>query len=144
MLKRIASCCIAILLVISMLQPFALYADAAPIASGECGENLTWELDDKGLLTISGTGEMYDFDYTGGYWEDVFGGLISKVVVSEGVTSIGKSAFHNCDTLVDAIIPDSVTSITKAFLEKCLIETIAMGCMRQLLKTESLLTTMHH
>ena len=26
--------------------------------SGECGENLTWKLDDKGTLTISGTGDM--------------------------------------------------------------------------------------
>ena len=119
MCKRLVLCCFAVLLMINMLQPFALYADAAPIASGECGENLTWELDDKGLLTISGTGEMYDFDYTGGYWEDVFGGLISKVVISEGVTSIGKSAFHNCDTLVDAIIPDSVTSIGESAFYSC-------------------------
>lgn len=28
------------------------------IDSGTCGKNVTWTLDDDGLLTISGTGEM--------------------------------------------------------------------------------------
>ncbi len=28
---------------------------------GVCGDNLTWELDDEGVLTIEGTGAMYDF-----------------------------------------------------------------------------------
>lgn len=41
---------------------------------GVCGENLTWTLSDDGVLTIEGTGAMYDFNesnyisiYTGGY-----------------------------------------------------------------------------
>ena len=29
---------------------------------GICGDNLTWALDDEGVLTIEGTGEMYDFN----------------------------------------------------------------------------------
>lgn len=29
--------------------------------NGVCGENLTWELDENGVLTIEGTGTMYDF-----------------------------------------------------------------------------------
>ena len=35
---------------------------ATEIANGTCGESLTWVLDDNGTLTISGTGEMYDYD----------------------------------------------------------------------------------
>ena len=31
------------------------------MASGQCGENLTWQLDDGGTLTISGTGDMDDY-----------------------------------------------------------------------------------
>ncbi len=32
--------------------------------SGTCGENLTWELSGDGkTLTISGSGEMEDYDY---------------------------------------------------------------------------------
>ena len=30
-------------------------------ASGACGEHLTWMLDESGTLTISGTGDMYNF-----------------------------------------------------------------------------------
>ena len=29
---------------------------------GVCGDNLTWKLDDEGVLTIEGTGSMYDFN----------------------------------------------------------------------------------
>ena len=31
---------------------------AGVIASGYCGENVAWELDSNGILTISGEGEM--------------------------------------------------------------------------------------
>ena len=31
------------------------------MASGKCGENLTWTLDDDGTLTISGTCKMDDY-----------------------------------------------------------------------------------
>ncbi|MCD8021818.1 MAG: hypothetical protein LUF30_02140 [Lachnospiraceae bacterium] len=30
-------------------------------SSGTCGDNLTWTLDNSGVLTISGTGPMYNF-----------------------------------------------------------------------------------
>ena len=32
------------------------------IASGECGENLTWEINKNGELIISGTGAMYEYE----------------------------------------------------------------------------------
>ena len=35
-------------------------AMAEIVESGTCGENLTWTLDDEGLLTISGTGRIRD------------------------------------------------------------------------------------
>ncbi len=35
------------------------------IDSGICGNNLTWTLDDNGVLTIEGTGAMYDFNSSG-------------------------------------------------------------------------------
>ena len=36
-------------------------AEGSIIASGECGDDLTWTLDDQGTLTISGTGSMRDY-----------------------------------------------------------------------------------
>ena len=40
------------------------HAEAAEIASGTCGENLTWVLTDDGTLTISGTGAMDTYSYS--------------------------------------------------------------------------------
>lgn len=63
--------------------------------SGTCGNNLTWTLDDDGLLTISGTGEMEDYinaeDSTLGRYVTTapWGGEVKAVVIEEGVTGIG-------------------------------------------------------
>ena len=35
--------------------------------SGTCGENLTWHLTFDGKLSISGVGDMFDFEE---YWEE--------------------------------------------------------------------------
>ena len=79
--------------------------------SGTCGENLTWDLTD-GVLTISGTGDMtnwyFDLVYTP--WE-AQRSSITSVVISDGVTSIGNSAFYYCSGLTSIEIPNSVTSI---------------------------------
>ena len=39
------------------------FAATAETQSGTCGDNLTWTLDDNGVLTISGTGEMESFAF---------------------------------------------------------------------------------
>lgn len=89
---------------------FPMTAHAAEVASGTCGENLTWTLAD-GVLTISGTGDMDDhkselaepwFDYATG---------IESVVIDSGVTSIGSYAFSYCTSLTEVTIPDGVVSI---------------------------------
>ena len=58
-----------------------------------CGENLTWVLDDYGVLTISGTGDMFEFRSPSDvpWYNDQW--LINKVVVESDVTSIGNYAF---------------------------------------------------
>ncbi|MDR0371470.1 MAG: leucine-rich repeat domain-containing protein, partial [Prevotellaceae bacterium] len=94
-----------------------------PAYNGECGENLTWTFS-EGTLTISGTGAMDDWDDPKeeapealpwlAYLED-----ITKVVIEEGVTSIGASAFGMCVNLVDVTIPNSVTEIGFAAFGMC-------------------------
>ncbi len=93
---------------------------SAATYSGTCGENVTWSLDtETGTLTISGTGEMYGYDsWFDEYWRDdygapwaAYGSLIKKVVIENGVTSIGNCAFYKCTELASITIPDSVTSI---------------------------------
>ncbi len=83
--------------------------------SGTCGENLSWVLDSAGTLTISGTGDMYDYPFNNAPWYSM-NSQIYSVVVENDVTSIGEGAFHNCDNIVSALVGESVATIgAKAF-----------------------------
>ena len=75
-------------------------------------DGLTWTLDADGTLTISGTGAMMDIPAFNN-------SNIKKVVIQEGVTSIGMSAFNDCDSLTSITIPESVTSIGNYAFESC-------------------------
>ena len=44
-------------LLLMLFIPFSTYA----ASSGICGDNLTWILDDEGVLTISGAGNFGDY-----------------------------------------------------------------------------------
>ena len=76
--------------------------------SGKCGKNVNWTLD-KGVLTISGTGPMYDYSY---YDKSDFESRddIHSVVIKSGVSSVGERAFSEC-SLNSITISDSVKSI---------------------------------
>lgn len=96
---------------------FSLSTIAGAVSSGTCGEALTWELSD-GTLTISGTGDMYDFSYSSeAPWYDV-SSTIQKIILEDGVTSIGKDAFLETD-ITEFRVPDSVTRIDEYSFEYC-------------------------
>lgn len=111
-------------------QSAELEADAEPedngialysAASGSCGKNLTWTLD-NGVLTISGTGAMWDWDNE---WYGFCGVLdqadeVTSVVVESGVTSIAYEAFNWLENMTSVTIPKTVTAIgCSAFLVGC-------------------------
>ena len=102
------------------------------IDSGYCGgegdgTNLTWTLYKNGTLEISGTGKMASWfgSSYGSYgaseapWSyhngDYLNKKIVKIVINEGVTSIGKWAFMGCNNSLSVVIPDSVIDIEEAF-----------------------------
>ena len=96
------------------------------VASGTCGENLTWTLDDTGLLTISGTGEMADwewFNYCDSPWYRQRMN-INEIKIEHGVTTIGDIAFYDFKNLTRVTIPESVTSIGEAAFFGCISLTI--------------------
>ena len=86
--------------------------------SGTCGTNLTWTLDDAGTLTISGTGAMYDYDWGDAPWYSRRSS-VKKVMIADGVTTIGDSAFYDCSSLTSVTIPDSVTTIGRYAFYDC-------------------------
>ena len=120
MKKRFLSFVLAVLMIASLLPATALAADV--VKSGTCGaegdgSNLTWTLDSEGVLTISGSGDMRDYDYSSPWYEN--GNQIQSVFMANGVTSIGSYAFERCTSLTSVTIPDSVTSIGEDAFEFC-------------------------
>ena len=75
-------------------------------SSGTCGPDLKWHLTDDGVLTITGKGEMYDYSYTPWSYDD-----LTRVIIGNGVTTIGEAAFRYCSHLTSVTIPNSVTTI---------------------------------
>ena len=120
MRKRLLSFVLAVLMIASLLPATALAADI--LDSGTCGaegdgSNLTWTLDSKGVLTISGSGDMRDYDYSSPWYEN--GNQIQSVFMANGVTSIGNFAFNECTSLTSMTIPDSVTCIGNCAFREC-------------------------
>lgn len=103
---------------------FDIAASAESVASGTCGENLTWSLDNEGTLTISGTGEMNNYDIFDSDIGKGYRNSIKRVVIEEGVTSIGDNAFSYCSSITEVTIPDSVTSIGESAFDGCGLTSI--------------------
>ncbi len=80
------------------------------IASGNLEGGLAWNLTKAGTLTISGQGAMPDFGSIGDQPWSANSDKIRKVVIENGVTSVGSCAFWNCGVL-SAEISTSVTAI---------------------------------
>ncbi len=66
MRKRMLSLFLMLCMVASMITVIPVTVSAA--TSGTCGDNLTWTLDDKGALIISGTGDMWDWTWNKSPW----------------------------------------------------------------------------
>lgn len=100
---------LSILLVLLMALTF-LPLGALAEGDNKCGEYLTWNLDEIGILTISGTGDMYDYSEEPAPWSE-YSDIITSITIDYGVTSIGTSAFTGCSNVQQINIPDSVEHI---------------------------------
>ena len=89
------------------------------VASGTCGDNLTWKLDDEGTLTISGKGAMTEWVNSDSAPWKTYSNTINKVVIQPGVTSIGGHAVSKCKNLTSITIPEGVTSIGSDAFSGC-------------------------
>ena len=106
-MKKLLSIILALSLLFTVLPLGTITASAEinAITSGTTGE-CTWSLDGE-MLTISGNGDMDDYYDNPSPW----GTSITKVIIEDGVTSIGDSAFSDCYILTSVSLGNSVKSI---------------------------------
>lgn len=89
----------------------------------KCEGQLTWTISDDNVLTISGKGNMSNYDYC--FINDVpspwypHSSSITSIIIEEGVTSIGDCAFLECTALTTVSIPNSVISIGRQAFSGC-------------------------
>ena len=120
----------ALILVLTLVLSVGSVSAAEPtiVDPGNCGKdgsNVTWTLDSAGLLTISGTGEMADYesktDSASG--EEIttapWGNQAKTVVIGDGVTGIGAAAFYGCSGLTSVTMGSNVTSIGESAFCGC-------------------------
>ena len=100
-------------------------ASASLVASGTTGA-LKWELGEDGTLTISGKGEMPDYNYDfvneeyhfpSPWYEDREN--IIAVIIGDEVSNIGINAFYQCSKMTSIAIGNSVTVIGSVAFRAC-------------------------
>lgn len=114
MKKRFLGMLLAVLMVLTLL-PAAAFADGE--LSGTCGDNVTWKLEGD-TLTISGTGPMFDYKSYNGPWNSTRMD-IKSIVVGEGITTIGNSAFEGCSKVTSVSLPKTLTRIGGYAFDHC-------------------------
>ena len=99
------------------------------MANGICGEALYWTFDEStGTLTITGSGAMDDYKDTESMPWASLRSQIEIIVLPEGLTHIGESAFDHCTALKSITIPAGVMSIGQsAFTHTTSLETVTFG-----------------
>jgi len=118
MKKRIISFLTCICMVLSgaaalpsgTLTKLFSFSASAEVASGTCGDNINWTLDENGKLTISGTGDIYRYatNNPSPFYKNL---SIRSLVIEEGVTSLSYCMFFGCTNLEKVSIASTVTSI---------------------------------
>ena len=100
---------------------FAAEDHGGVAASGKCGDNLKWTLYGDGLLEISGTGEMWDYDNESAWapWRE-YSLELRSLRLNEGLTAIGDYAFGVCWNFKGSlVIPESVIDMEENVFKGC-------------------------
>lgn len=127
-MKKALSLFLSVVMLFSMTAgiDFSAYATSY---SGKCGDSATWSYDSSAKeLTISGSGEMYDYYTT---WDsdaliyrdpapwDAYKKTILSVRIGDSITRIGKSNFMWCENLKNVVFGNNIDTIGKNAFYAC-------------------------
>lgn len=95
------------------------------VVGGDCGaegNNVKWSLDlETGILTVNGSGIMKDYYEGSAPWYSQYKESIKKVIIEDGITTIGEYAFYGLANLTVVSIGKDVKAIDEgAFYETSL------------------------
>lgn len=106
-----------ILMVSIVIGTATIPVSVSSATNGDCGESIKWSLDNNGILTINGKGEMYDYENSSicPWYNEI--DSIKSITIEDGITKIGDRAFSGCTNLVDVTLPNSLIELgVSAFL----------------------------
>lgn len=128
-MKKVLSIVLSLLVVLMLFSVMGTTASAAE-TSGTCGTNATWSFDaTTGTLSISGTGDMADYSYSGAPWQNYKDAIVA-ISIADGITSIGYANFTACKYVTELILPDSIVSIDDFAFSNCWnLEKISFSCI---------------
>jgi len=86
--------------------------------SGFCGDNLAYYIEGT-VMTICGTGDMDDYSTRENPPWLAFDHFITKLIIEDGITSIGSNAFSQFNSITEIVIPESVKAIGDAAFYDC-------------------------
>lgn len=114
---------------------YLVYLTDPTRAEGICGTNLLWSIDKNGVLTISGSGKMFDYKWckSGLHispWDvpPWYGKYITAIKFGSDVTHIGDYAFQYCKNVTSVKIPYGVKTIGEyAFMECTALSSVSLS-----------------
>ena len=95
------------------LDNATLHCKTEGIYASGTSDNLTWTLYNDCTLEISGTGQIPDYGYLlSAPWHE-YSTSIKKIIINDGVTSIGTYAFYDCTELESISLTSDMININR-------------------------------
>ena len=119
-MKKLISLLLVSVMVVSMFAGLQISSSALEL-TGKCGDNAYWSFDEStGTLTISGTGDVYNYSqYSYNQSPLSNNSDVKKVIISNGIKSIGNYVFDSCKALTEVYFSDSVDVIGDGAFRFC-------------------------
>ena len=114
-----------------LLTTLSLCVYAANIAEGKA-EDVSWSISDSGTLTVSGEGTIPNYTRSVVAPWNSYAKQIRKIVVADGITSVGDYAFYNLSKATSIELASSVKSLGTQFIRGTAITSVTLPAVERL------------